>query len=142
MNDIPIPARFEELEKRFPDAKFIYTARELSPWLNSCEKHFSKSGLRGIKSFFWKLKHSYFEKYRLELYKTKYFDREHFEQTYIEHEKKVFAYFKNKKNKLLVMEITKGDGWKKLCPFLGEKIPYTSFPHKNIQKYNTIKQKD
>jgi hypothetical protein len=34
-------------------------------------------------------------------------------------------------HRLLVMNIIEGDGWDKLCPFLGTKIPSLPFPHEN-----------
>ena len=32
-------------------------------------------------------------------------------------------------HRLLVMDITRGDGWEKLCPFLGVCVPPVPFPH-------------
>ena len=29
------------------------------------------------------------------------------------------------------MNITQGDGWDKLCPYLNKDIPDTAFPHSN-----------
>jgi len=43
----------------------------------------------------------------------------------------VLEYFKNRPNDLLIFAITEGDGWEKLCPFLGEKRPNTPFPYVN-----------
>lgn len=47
----------------------------------------------------------------------------------------IISYFKNRKSQLLVMDITKGDGWDKLCNFLNKSIPNKPFPHKNRGKY-------
>jgi len=33
------------------------------------------------------------------------------------------------------MDITKGDGWDKLCKFLEKPKPDVSFPHKNKGRY-------
>ena len=50
------------------------------------------------------------------------------------------AYFKHTSNLLwlkklkinyLEMNITQGDGWDKLCPYLDKDIPDTIFPHSN-----------
>lgn len=35
----------------------------------------------------------------------------------------------------LILDITKGDGWEKLCPFLWVDIPDIPFPHSNIWEY-------
>jgi len=48
---------------------------------------------------------------------------------------KIISYFKNRKSQLLVMDITKGDGWDKLCKFLDKNVPNSPFPHKNIGSY-------
>jgi len=45
--------------------------------------------------------------------------------------KDVFSYFKGRPKDLLVIDIPAGDGWEKLCPFLGVPIPNQSFPKKN-----------
>ena len=34
-------------------------------------------------------------------------------------------------DRLLVMDIIAGDGWDKLCPFLGKPVPEAAFPHRN-----------
>jgi hypothetical protein len=52
-----------------------------------------------------------------------------------ERNEEIIHYFENRKSKLLVMDITKGDGWDKLCNFLNKSIPNKPFPHKNIGKY-------
>ena len=32
---------------------------------------------------------------------------------------------------LLIIDITKGEGWEKLCLFLNKEIPNTEFPHRH-----------
>jgi hypothetical protein len=48
---------------------------------------------------------------------------------------KIISYFKNRKSQLLVMDITKDDGWDKLCKFLDKNVPNRPFPNKNIGSY-------
>ena len=38
-------------------------------------------------------------------------------------------------DRLLVMDIPAGDGWEKLCPFLGVPIPDAPFPHAYKTEY-------
>ena len=53
---------------------------------------------------------------------------EHIEyDTYI---KQVTHYFKDRNN-LLMLNICDGEGWEKLCPFLGINIPDENFPNVN-----------
>jgi len=47
----------------------------------------------------------------------------------------IIRYFEDRKSQLLVMDVTKGDGWDKLCIFLDKPIPNKPFPHKNIGRY-------
>ena len=42
----------------------------------------------------------------------------------------VIRYFRNKNN-LLILDLEKGDGWNKLCPFLNLNVLKTKFPHAN-----------
>lgn len=42
-------------------------------------------------------------------------------------------YFAGRPEDLLIMDICAGDGWEKLCPFLGFEIPETPFPHLNTR---------
>ena len=57
------------------------------------------------------------------------------EQVYLErynkHNREVLAFFKKKKKVLIVLNLEKGDGWDKLCPFLGLPEPDVAFPHAN-----------
>ena len=38
-------------------------------------------------------------------------------------------YFRDYPENFLVLDIAKGDGWDKLCPFLGVDVPDLKFPH-------------
>ena len=40
-------------------------------------------------------------------------------------------YFRERPQDLLVLDFAKGDGWEKLCRFLGADIPESEFPHAN-----------
>src|SRR5437870_3771006 len=41
--DITVSSRFETLHLMYPDARFIYTVRNASPWVKSCLKHFQRT---------------------------------------------------------------------------------------------------
>lgn len=122
LQDVPWAALFKELDAAFPASKFILTTRDESKWLLSASKHFAgdytvmrewlygNGVLSGNESL-------YLERYR-------------------KHNADVLSYFKDRPNDLLVMDLTKGDGWEKLCPFLGKSIPEKKFPHSNKGKHN------
>jgi hypothetical protein len=50
---------------------------------------------------------------------------------YERHNKEVLEYFAKRPDDLLVFDLPKGDGWDKLCPFLGHDVPDEPFPHAN-----------
>ncbi|MEJ7753802.1 MAG: sulfotransferase, partial [Candidatus Limnocylindrales bacterium] len=47
------------------------------------------------------------------------------------HNRAVAQHFRDRPEALLVMRITAGDGWERLCPFLGQAVPDMPFPHVN-----------
>jgi hypothetical protein len=49
----------------------------------------------------------------------------------VEHAARVSAYFSDRADDLLVLDITGGDGWTPLCRFLGRPIPDAPFPGSN-----------
>ncbi len=48
-----------------------------------------------------------------------------------DHNREVINYFKDRSKDLLVLDLAKGDGWEKLCPFLGTGTLKSQFPHAN-----------
>ena len=68
------------------------------------------------------------------------FDKRKFSRAYVKHVRAVRKYFKNKPDKLLVVDITKGNGWEKICPFLGKEIPNDDFPHSNKTQRKVVKK--
>jgi hypothetical protein len=56
------------------------------------------------------------------------FERERFREAYFRHVDQVTRYFKGRDGDLLVLDISEGEGWEKLCPFLGKPNPGVAFP--------------
>jgi len=121
--DTPVALAYKELDKAFPNSKFILTTRSLESWIESCRnfRHF-RIGLKFDK-----------KQVRLLLYGYNGFHEDKFTETYIKHEVEVREYFKNRSD-LLIMNITNGDGWKELCTFLNKEIPNKPFPHRHKGK--------
>jgi hypothetical protein len=65
---------------------------------------------------------------RMLLYETVTFDRQKYIAAYERHHADVRRYFAGRSD-LLEMDLTAGDGWDKLCPFLGLDPPGEPFPH-------------
>ena len=54
-----------------------------------------------------------------------------YKQVFEEHNAAVLSYFKDRPGDLLVMDLEGGDGWTKLCPFVGAPVPGKSFERAN-----------
>jgi hypothetical protein len=126
--DITVAVIFEELYRTFPKAKFVYTVREKEAWLSSCRKHFTEDLLAARR----RQKADYIINVAKSFYGSNLFERELFSAAYDRFDARVQAFFRDKD--LLVMDITRGDGWDTLCPFLGRPVPATPFPRSNVQK--------
>lgn len=112
--DHPIETHFIELDQQYPGSKFILTIRDLHSWLESRKKHVTRNQQDPNYKGNW-----------LEI------DINAWVRQWKKHHKAVREYFVNRKNDLIVMNIIEGDGWEKLCPFLGLTVPRKKFPHIN-----------
>lgn len=117
---------YQLLDKRFPDSKFILTIRDTEAWLSSYGRWEKKIDLRNL---------PFYKTVSLKSYGVKDFLSypQLMKQKYEERNKEVIDYFKNT-NKLLIMDLEKGDGWEKLCLFLEENIIEGPFIHANRTK--------
>lgn len=126
VSDIPIPAIFAQLDEFWPKSKFILTIRNLDNWLESCRKaHFNRVSEvpepGSLRDF-----------YRTMLYGCPTFNEARFRWIHHAHRLCVEDYFKGDKfDQLLIMDVTNGDGWVKLCKFLNRDVPNCEFPHAN-----------
>lgn len=134
LTDTPIPSFYRELDSRYPDAKFILTLRERQGWLNSCKKQFTQ-----------KLADKQNEAHNqlfMDLYDCTVFDEAKFSAGYDRFVQGVLEHFRDRPEKLLSLNITDGDGWEQLCPFLGRSIPDIPFPKANVTRIRWTKMED
>ena len=118
----PLASVYKELDQRFPNSKFILTVRkDRENWLNSCEQQ----GKLVVK------KSAALKKVLQRTYGTETFDLEKYSSAYDQHLKDVIQYFAHRENDLLILDICGGEGFEKLCPFLGKSITMQPFPQKN-----------
>jgi len=121
--DNPWPVIFRELDERFPGSKFILTLRSSESWIASQVRHFGRQETP-MRKWIYGVGCPIGN-----------------EATYIErferHNADVKAHFRERDRDLLVMEFSKGDGWAKLCPFLGKDVPTIPFPHLNQARERT-----
>lgn len=117
LQDVPWAALYKELDARFPNSKFILTVRDEEGWLRSAARHFGNTPiplhgwLYGEPSLVGN-EDLYLARYR-------------------RHNDDVRRYFAARPDDLLIMDLTAGDGWMKLCAFLDEPAPSVPFPIEN-----------
>ena len=124
LTDTPIPNFYQELDKEYPGSKFILTVRDMDGWLKSCKKQFNQKLAEKRSDAANQL--------FLDLYGTVTFDEEKFRYGYKKFTESVLEYFKDRPGDLLVIDISKGEGWEKLCPFLNKPKQNTIFPKSNV----------
>ena len=106
---------YKEIYKLYPNAVYILTVRDTESWFKST-KYYKKLGRVS------RLIPGYEEMQN----KIKLISKEYYE----DYNKKVLEFFKDKPDKLLVMNIIKGDGWDKLSKFFKINIPENEkFPY-------------
>ncbi len=128
--DTPIPSFYRELDGRYPHSKFILTIRKSSGWLKSCRKQFNKQAVEKRSNAINRL----FK----DIYGLPFFEEEKFVRGYECFVDGALDYFRNRPDDLLIIDITVGEGWEKLCPFLGKDIPDQPFPMTNVTKIQWI----
>ncbi|KAL6056183.1 Sulfotransferase family protein [Balamuthia mandrillaris] len=129
VSDNPIPWFFEELLLMYPEAKFILTTRNVTKWWASWKAHMQRHTdptdvalrMRSL-NFGWQQPNEYF-----------------CVKGFLRHNKLVQAIIPPEQ--LLVMDVTAGDGFSKLCPFLGvpegKCLPEEDFPRTNTKENPT-----
>lgn len=120
-SDLSISCRFEELDQKYPNSKFICQVRDLNSWLISCSYQYAEHQRWNVLG----------TKYRNMMFGTDVYDRKKFVDSWFRHEKRVEEYFKDRKQDLLIMNIVNGDGYDKLCKFLELEPLQENFPHEH-----------
>lgn len=127
--DITVVPFYRQLDRAYPSSKFILTVRDRQSWLESIRRQYT------IMAEAWSRLDPQFKEFtRLiseRVYGSLQFDAERFLDAYERHARNVLNDFKDRPADLLVMDISGGDGWEKLCPFLGLPVPSAPFPHVN-----------
>jgi hypothetical protein len=115
-----ISDNFETLYKNYPNAKFIFNTRNEDDWVESNKRHRSQLSEETRKEGNWED-----------------FDEKSERDYHRKHTKRVLDFFEDKPDELLVLDICGGDGYDKLCPFLGIDIPDEPLPyrHKRSRPY-------
>lgn len=131
--DIPVSYQFEWLYHAFPNSKFIFTVRDAESWEKSITTHYrTRSGgatiddvnrSRTLRKF--RNKAAYMHHSLYGAFDTWLDAREAYHR-------RVEAFFRDKpKERFLELNIVAGEGYDKLCGFLGIPVPDMPFPRTN-----------
>jgi 3'-phosphoadenosine 5'-phosphosulfate (PAPS) 3'-phosphatase len=134
LTDTPIPSFYRELDATYPNAKFILTVRDQAGWLKSCRKQFNERSAEKQNAAHNQL--------FMDLYGCTVFDEQQFLAGYEQFVSGVLEYFKDRPQDLLVINVTAGEGWEKLCPFLGRPQPDIPFPKANVTQITWMNVND
>lgn len=119
LQDVPWNGLYRELDRAFPDSKFILTVRNESNWLRSASRHF------GGRKYDTPIFQWLYGKGRI------HGNEESFLKRYRAHNMEVRQYFSDRPDKLLVFNLEENPGWGPLCAYLGAPEPSVPFPHSN-----------
>jgi len=113
-SDDPVWEHFERLDRDYPGSKFIYTVRPAEDWIASRRRHHDMikgtNDRRPPNRKPWEL------------------DPEKQRVLWAEHTQRVRKYFEARPDDLLIFRICAGEGWERLCPFLGLPVRKDLFP--------------
>jgi hypothetical protein len=121
---------FRELDQAYPGSRFILTVRDEENWLASLRGHLypraraTRMDAELPLQPFVRSSMFHGDLWFIEAHAGDYL------AAYRRFNQDVCDYFKGRDD-LLIMNIEAGDGWEKLCGFLGRDIPPEAFPWKN-----------
>jgi hypothetical protein len=128
VTDTPVVPFYPQLDVNYPGSKFILTIREKGSWLRSIEYHW-----RMIPEWLWEGSPSrmFSDFVSACVYGSISFNKDRFSYVYDTHLRNVCEYFRDRPGDFIIIDICAGEGWEKLCPFLGLQAPEVPFPHSN-----------
>ena len=117
--DNPWPLIYRFLDKEFPGSKFILTVRPTEKWLASVTEHFIE-GTPPMREWIYGPGRA-----------SPIGNEAAYVERYERHNREVQEYFSRRPSDFLVFNLSLGDGWEKLCAFLGHPVPERPFPWRN-----------
>jgi len=114
--DLPTPIYYPQLDERYPGAKFILLERNVDDWLDSIRRQWQGTSKPSNKTLLRDM-------VRIAVYGTAQFNPSRMRYVYNTHIANTKAYFSDRPDDFISMDITAGDGWEKLCSFLGTTAP-------------------
>jgi len=134
VTDIPAALYYREVLAEFPGCRFILTVRDEREWLESIRSFYANPARFDRLTQFDESHKAWLRHISQELRKFAYGSEKLLPSIYLkrfrEHNADVQRIIPA--DRLLVMDLTRGDGWEKLCPFLGRPVPAVEFPRLNV----------
>ena len=134
ISDAPCFCDYKELDKLFPNSKFVYLERSPKDWVPSIQMLIKKMLVELEPGGYLHpvLKRSFSTTFKLSVNNL---SDEHFQECYLAHQQSIDKYFANRKNDLLKINISEQGSLQKLQSFLNICGNATeSFPHLNVGK--------
>lgn len=119
--DMPWPLFWRELDAAFPGARFVLLTRPSEGWIDSVCNHFTGEPTPMFRLVYGRE------------HERPQDSRAHWVRTYEAHNAAVRTHFAGRPEIFLEMDLTRGDGWARLCNFLGEPVPAMPFPRRNTR---------
>ena len=117
--DNPWRLFYEDLDRRYPGSRFIFTVRSPDAWIDSAVAHFGD--------------HDTPMRYYIYGVGRPKGNERIFLERYHRHNDEVRRCFRNRPEDILTMDVTRGDGYDPLCTFLGRDRPDVEFPRLNTK---------
>lgn len=113
---LALSENFALLDEQYPGSRFVLTTRPVEHWVESRRKHVLRNRERAARG-------EYAGTF-LEI------EPDAWRAEFTAHHQRVADHFEGRHD-LLVLQIAAGDGWERLCPFLGVPVPDQPFPHRH-----------
>jgi hypothetical protein len=130
--DNPYFSIWRELDKEYPESKFILTLRDEQEWIESCIRYYKNRRVRPMRAWMFgqyadpsashEAKQAWLDKFR-------------------KHNEDILEYFKDRQDDLLVLTLGSGDEYRKLCDFLDRPLLQEKFPNLNRSETEEFKEK-
>ncbi len=113
--DNPYSVIYKHIDENIKNSKFVLTIRDPESWIDSVVNHFGGTETKMRKFIYGKNAGDPVG------------NEDVYKDVFKRHNNEVEKYFRGR-NDFIIMNIVNGDGWDKLCPFLGLPEPPLHFP--------------
>ncbi len=142
--DTPVFCDFQQLDKDFPNSKFVYLVRKPDKWLPSIKQLLQRMIVnlqRSDGGFNPHLKRCYNDVFS-PLTAENIEKDEFLLSCYLRHQQAVFSYFKNREQDLLTIDVSEEHSYNKLLNFLATNGLINSANAKNIKTKSALENKN